>query len=100
MQKAKQEAIEILDIYRLMKRDGRLYLEEETEILDQLFMAVIQAIDTSTALKLQLPYQEFVLPSRKVLNKDPGWVRHFKDRDNCRFFLSDVHDYLRLRYGR
>ncbi|HHD72568.1 MAG TPA: hypothetical protein ENL02_01420 [Epsilonproteobacteria bacterium] len=94
------EALKILNIYRMMQQDGTLYLDEDDERLDTLFDAVIQAVCDCGPLKTKLPYNEFVLPSRKVLEGDAGWVGHFKERDNRRFFLSDIHDYLILLYGR
>lgn len=97
---AKQEAQNILNIYRFMQMDGSLYLDEKSEALDALFDAVIQAITDTTVLKPTLPYNEFVLPSRKVLEGDAGWIGHFEERDNRRFFLSDIYDYLYLMYGR
>lgn len=96
----KEEAQKILNIYRLFQRDGTLYLDEDNDTLDTLFDAVIHAINDCGLLKPQLPYTEFVLPSRKVLEGDSGWVGHFEERDNRRFFLSDIHDYLYLKYGR
>ncbi len=96
----KEEALEILAIYRFMRQDGKLYLDEDEEKLDMLFDAVVRSIDDCTLLKLKLPYNEFVLPSRKVLEGDAGWIGHFEERDNRRFFLSDVYDFLYLLYGR
>ena len=95
-----EEAQKILNIYRFMHMDGTLYLGDDEEMLDALFDAVVQAINETTVLKPSLPYNEFVLPSRKVLENDPGWVGHFEERDNRRFFLSDIYDYLSLLYGR
>ena len=95
-----EEAQAILAIYRMMQQDGTLYLDQDEEKLDMLFDAVIMAITDCTELKLKLPYYEFVLPSRKVLELDGGWVGHFADRDNRRFFLSDIYDYLYLMYHR
>ncbi|HHD77308.1 MAG TPA: hypothetical protein ENK97_00795 [Campylobacteraceae bacterium] len=94
------EALKILNIYRMMQQDGTLYLDEDDARLDTLFDAVVHAICECGPLKTKLPYNEFVLPSRKVLEGDAGWVGHFKERDNRRFFLSDIHDYLTLLYGR
>ena len=94
-----EEAQAILAIYRMLRKDGKLYLDKDEEVLDMLFDAVTAAITDCTVLKLKLPYNEFVLPSRKVLEQDKGWVGHFEERDNRRFFLSDVHDYLYLLYG-
>ncbi|MCW8820954.1 MAG: hypothetical protein OQK45_01915 [Sulfurovum sp.] len=96
----KQEARKILNIYRLFQRDGTLYLNDETDTLDTLFEAVIHAISDCGTLKAKLPYTEFVLPSRKVIEGDSGWVGHFDEKDNRRFFLSDIYDYLYLMYGR
>jgi len=96
----KEEALEILAIYRFMRQDGKLYLDEDEEKLDMLYDAVVRSIDDCTVLKLKLPYNEFVLPSRKVLEGDAGWIGHFEERDNRRFFLSDVYDFLYLLYGR
>ncbi len=93
------EAQQIYNIYRFYRRDGKLYLDGETETLDALFDAVVGAINDCGPLKAQLPYNEFVLPCRKVAEGDPGWVGHFEERDNRRFFLSDVHDFLRLFYA-
>ncbi|MBU0721055.1 hypothetical protein KJ877_06895 [bacterium] len=99
MKKTKNtEAEKILNIYRFFKKDGSLYLTDDTESIDTLFDAVIQAINDCGPLKAQLPYQEFVHPSKEVLRGDEGWVGHFQQRDNRRFFLSDIHDYLQLMY--
>lgn len=95
-----EEAQNILNIYRFMHMDGSLYLGDDEETLDTLFDAVVQAINDTTLLKPSLPYNEFVLPSRKVLENDAGWVGHFEERDNRRFFLSDIYDYLSLLYSR
>lgn len=96
----KKEAQSILNIYRFMQQDGTLYLGEDEEVLDTLFSTIIQAITDAGPLKTKLPYNEFVLPSRKVIEGDEGWVGHFEERDNRRFFLSDIYDYLYLMYGR
>jgi hypothetical protein len=96
----KEEAKQILNIYRFMQKDGSLYLEEDDEKLDNLYDAVVEAINNSGVLKPTLPYNEFVLPCRKVSENDPGWIGHFEERDNRRFFLSDIYDYLYLLYGR
>ncbi|WP_415250417.1 hypothetical protein [Sulfurimonas sp.] len=93
-----EEAEKILNIYRFFQKDGKLYLNEDTESLDMLYDAVINAINNCGALKAQLPYQEFVHPCKQVLMNDAGWVGHFQERDNRRFFLSDIHDYLKLLY--
>jgi len=94
------EAKNILNIYRMFQQDGTLYLNEDNDVLDTVFDAVILAINNAGVLKTKLPYNEFVLPSRKVLENDSGWVGHFEERDNRRFFLSDIYDYLYLLYGR
>lgn len=96
----KNEAQNILNIYRFMQQDGTLYLGDDEESIDTLFDAVILAITDSGPLKTKLPFREFVLPSRKVIEGDEGWVGHFNERDNRRFFLSDIYDYLSLMYGR
>ncbi len=92
------EAEKIFNIYRFYQKDGNLYLTEDVESLDMLFEAVVDAINNCGSLKPQLPYNEFVRPSRKVMEGDAGWVGHFEERDNRRFFLSDIHDYLYLMY--
>lgn len=94
-----EEAEKILNIYRFFHRDGNLYLNEDTESLDMLYDAVVNAINDCGSLKAQLPYQEFVHPCKQVALGDAGWVGHFEQRDNRRFFLSDIHDYLKLLYG-
>lgn len=95
-----KEALKILNIYRFFQKDSTLYLGDDAESLDTLFDVVVDAINNCGTLKAELPYNEFVRPSRKVLEGDAGWVGHFEERDNRRFFLSDIHDYLRLMYGR
>jgi len=97
---SQDEADSILNIFRFYKRDAELYLSEDTQTLNQLFDAVVLAINTAGPLKLQLPYVEFVLPSKRIEEGDEGWTGHFQDLDNRRFFLSDVHDYLRLFYSK
>jgi len=96
----KEEAKSILSIYRMFQQDGTLYLNDDNEALDTIFDAVVHAITNCGLLKTKLPYNEFVLPSRKVIEGDAGWIGHFEERDNRRFFLSDVYDYLYLLYGR
>ena len=98
-QQPSPEAEAILNIYRFYRRDGKLYLDGDVETLDSLFDAVVDAINDCGPLKAQLPYYEFVLPSRLTAEGDPGWVGHFEERDNRRFFLSDVYDFLRLFYS-
>ena len=100
MKKSSQEAEEILNIFRFYKRDGGLYLNEDTQTLNDLFDAVVLAINTSGPLKAQLPYVEFVLPSKRIEEGDKGWIWHFEDFDNRRFFLSDVYDFLSLFYSK
>jgi len=90
------EARKILSIYRFYNCDTNLYKSEDDEKIDALFDAVVVAIDDAGTLKPKLPYNEFVKPSRSVIEGDPGWVGHFQERDNRRFFLSDVHDFLTL----
>jgi hypothetical protein len=100
MKKKKNEEVEkILNIYRFFQKDEKLYLNEETESLDMLYDAVVDAINNCGSLKAELPYQEFVHPCKQVRAGDSGWIGHFKERDNRRFFLSDIHDYLKLVYG-
>lgn len=100
MKKTKNpEAESILNIYRFYKKDGNLYLTEDNKSLDTLFEAVVDAINDCGPLKAQLPYMEFVHPSKQIAAGDEGWVGHFQERDNRRFFLSDIHDYLKLVYG-
>ena len=94
-----KEAQKILNIYRFFQKDGNLYLTKDSDSLDMLYDAVIDAINDCGDLKTQLPYQEFVYPCKMVGQNDAGWVGHFQERDNRRFFLSDIHDYLRLVYG-
>jgi hypothetical protein len=94
-----EEAQKILNIYRFYQRDGSLYLIEDQETLDALFDAVVDAINESGSFKTLLPYTEFVLPCKRVREEDTGWVGHFQERDNRRFFLSDIYDFLKLIYG-
>lgn len=94
------EAEKILNIYRFFRKDGSLYLGGDRESLDMLFDAVVDAINDCGPLKAALPYNEFVRPSREVAAGDAGWIGHFEERDNRRFFLSDIYDYLKLIYGR
>ena len=96
----KEEAQRILNIYRMMQIDGSIYLEEDSEKIDTLYEAVVDAINDCGLLKPTLPYNEFVLPCRKVREGDRGWIGHFEEWDNRRFFMSDVYDYLVLLYGR
>ncbi len=91
---------EILAIFRFYGCSSDLYKNDDIETIDALFEAVIAAIDDCGELKAYLPYSEFVKPSRSVLEGDSGWVGHFEDRDNRRFFLSDVYDFLTLFYSK
>ena len=93
------EAEKILNIYRFFHRDGSLYLIEDEENLDMLFDAVVDAINDCGSFKTMLPYTEFVYPCKRVREGDDGWIGHFKERDNRRFFLSDIYDFLKLIYG-
>lgn len=93
------EAEKILNIYRFYQRDGSIYMIDDVETLDSLFDAVIDAINDCGSFKTQLPYTEFVHPSKEVRAGDKGWVGHFEERDNRRFFLSDIYDFLKLFYG-
>jgi hypothetical protein len=90
------EAKKILNFYAFYRLDTHLYLSRDTEAIDMLFESVVDAINDCGPLKLQLPYNEFVRPSREFAAGDPGWVGHFEERDNRKFFLSDVYDYLTL----
>jgi hypothetical protein len=93
-----EEAQQILNIYRFYQKDGNLYLNADEETLDALFEAVVAAINDCGPLKASLPYNEFVHPSKMTAAGDPGWVGHFEERDNRRFFLSDIHDFFQLMY--
>lgn len=93
------EAQKILNIYRFFQQDGSLYLKEDEQRLDMLFEAIVDAINESGPFKMLLPYNEFVLPCKRVREGDAGWIGHFEERDNRRFFLSDIYDYLKLLYG-
>ncbi len=97
-QTLRDEAVKIMSIFHFYRSDGNLYQSDDDEKVDAVFEAVIVAIDSCGELKPHLPYNEFVRPSRAVLEGDPGWVGHFEERDNRKFFLSDVHDFLRLFY--
>lgn len=99
MRDIKDEAADILNIFRFYRMDGSLYLKEDDERLDALFDAVVDALNDCGVLKPKLPHNEFVVPCRKLADGDPGWIGHFEDRDNRRFFLSDVYDFLKLFYG-
>jgi len=99
MQKKREEvAQQIYNIFRMYKKDATLYMLEDEQSLDSVFEAVVATIDDSGDFKLQLPYQEFVHPSQEFMRGDKGWVGHFENRDNRRFFLSDVYDFICLFY--
>lgn len=83
-------------IYAFYRADGTLYKWDDNDKVDTLFEAVVTAINDCGILKPQLPQKEFVVPCRKYAAGDRGWREHFDNRDNRRFFLSDVHDYLTL----
>ncbi|MCH9812920.1 MAG: hypothetical protein K0U47_03140 [Epsilonproteobacteria bacterium] len=92
----KLEAAHILNTFKKQGLDGKLYLVQDPFKIDLLFDEVVDAINHSSLLKTKLPHVEFVLPSREIANGDAGWIGHFEDRDNKRFFLSDVYDFLIL----
>jgi len=94
------KANEILSIYRFYRLDGKLYNYEEDDRLDDLFDAVVHAINDSGILKPLLPQEEFVIPCRGILQKDPAWMQRFDHQDTRAFFLSDIYDFLRLFVGR
>lgn len=96
----RDKANAILSIFRFYNCGSDLYQSDDVETIDALFEAVVAAIDDSAELKPHLPYNEFVKPSRSVLEGDPGWVGHFEERDNRRFFLSDIYDFLTLFYAK
>ena len=90
----------ILAIYRFYNMDGKLYHHDEDDRLDDLFDAVVNAIDDCGVLKPLLPYEEFVLPCREILNKEKKWLQRFEHRDTRAFFLSDIYDFLKLFTGK
>ena len=94
------KANEILSIYRFYRLDGKLYDCEDDERLDELFDAVIRAIDDSGILKALLPLEEFVIPCRGLLHDEKAWMQRFEHRDTRAFFLSDIYDFLRLFVGK
>ncbi len=94
------QANEILTIYRFYRMDGKLYRSEGDGRLDELFEAVIRAINESGTHKLHLPQQEFVIPCRGLLQREKAWLQRFEHPDTRAFFLSDIHDFLRLFVGR
>jgi len=93
---ASQDISDLLAIYKFYKCDGKIYLNSHNDVIEDLFRAVIHAINGSHFLQGHLPFYEFVHPSLQVLNGDSGWVGHFKELENCRFFLSDIYDFLYL----
>jgi len=94
-----KEADKILNIFRFYQRNGTLYLDHDTNVLDELFDAIVDAVNECGSLKLELPYTEFVHPCKELSRGDEGWIGHFKERDNRRFFLSDLYDFLKLFYS-
>lgn len=94
------KANEILSIYRFYRLDGSLYDCEDSDRLDDLFEAVVQAIEGCGVLKPLLPQDEFVAPCRGILNREKAWLQRFEHRDTRAFFLSDIYDFLRLFVGR
>lgn len=95
-----EKANEILAIYRFYNMDGKLYHYEEDERLDELFVAIVQAINDCGVLKPFLPKEEFVVPSKGWLNHDPFWLQRFEHHDTRAFFLSDIYDFLKLFTGK
>ncbi len=95
-----EKANAILSIYRFYRMDGNLYDCDDADRLDQLFDAVIQAIDDSGILKPLLPQNEFVIPCRGLLRGEKAWLQRFDHRDTRAFFLSDIYDFLRLFVGK
>jgi hypothetical protein len=95
----REEAMELLSIYRFYACDGNLYLDIDDEKLDTLFDTITLSITQCGVLKAKLPYREFVQPSQKYTDNEQSWRGHFEDRDNRRFFLSDVHDFLTLFFN-
>lgn len=94
------KANEILAIYRFYRLDGDLYRNGGDERIDDLFDAVVVAIEGCGTLKPLLPQEEFVIPCREVLRRNEGWLRRFEHPDTRAFFLSDIYDFLRLFVGR
>jgi len=93
------EAQKILNIYRMHGSDAKLYLVQSDEMIDILFVEVAMGIQNCGILKAKLPYDEFVHPTKAFLSDEKSWVGHFSFKDNKRFFLSDVYDFLQLFYG-
>lgn len=95
-----ERAQEILSIYRFYKLDGKLYHYDEDDRLDELFDAVVHAINDCGMLQPLLPKEEFVIPCRGILNRERAWLQRFEHQDTRAFFLSDIYDFLRLFVGR
>jgi len=93
------EADKILNIFRFYQRNGSLYLDNDIQTLDSLFDATVDAINNCGTFKIELPYTEFVHPCKEIAAGDAGWIGHFNERDNRRFFLSDIYDFLKLFYS-
>lgn len=96
---ALKEAHEILAMFAFYRLDGQIYMSHDCDAICNLFDSVVASICETTLLKPELPYQEFVHPSNQVIAGDPGWVGHFEELDNKKFFLSDVYDFLTLYFG-
>lgn len=94
------QANEILSIYRFYRLDGRLYHDDEDDRLNELFDAIVLAINECGMLKPLLPQEEFVIPCRGIAQQDSIWLRRFEHQDTRAFFLSDIYDFLRLFVGR
>lgn len=90
----------ILAIYRFYKMDGKLYHYDEDNRLDELFDAVVHAINDCGMLKPLLPHEEFVVPCRGLLNRERAWLQRFEHQDTRAFFLSDIYDFLKLFTGK
>lgn len=95
-----EKAHEILAIYRFYQMDGKLYNREESDRLEELFDAVVHAINDCGVLKPLLPLNEFVIPCCGLLNQEKAWLQRFEHRDTRAFFLSDIYDFLKLFTGR
>jgi len=93
-----EEAHKILNIFRFYQKNGSLYLDDDIEALDSLFDAIVDAVNSCGTFKIELPYIEFVHPCKEIEAGDKGWIGHFDERDNRRFFLSDLYDFLKLFY--
>ncbi len=97
---ANERAEEILAIYRFYNMDGKLYRTDGGERLDDLFDAIIHAIDDCGTLKPLLPQEEFVVPCRGLIHRETAWLQRFEHPDTRAFFLSDIYDFLKLFTGR